>query len=288
MTVKENSSFSFITITDVNQLNDSLMQDLLNENITGVLIKHFLNKQEVDMALQGVWNKPYQEKTRINDGFYSHPITFAQFTQLKQAGKLTLNQYCDIASELLTNQEKTYGINVVKKLTDYLMLHKPFQLVSPILNKQNGQELVPFTIRELLPGKGELIIHCENLFFKEFPLFFELLQDLDIKENKLSYFITLSAAEEGGELCCFDINWSDVKKRVDNELLEDEHEQTINIVNNPNVHRYFVKPEPGDLLLFAGGNVWHRVEKVAGFKSRITLGGFIAETTTPGKYYIWS
>ena len=71
-------------------------------------------------------------------------------------------------------------------------------------------------------------------------------------------------------------------------MLEDEHEQTINIVNNPNVHRYFVKPEPGDLLLFAGGNVWHRVEKVAGFKSRITLGGFIAETTTPGKYYIWS
>ena len=41
-------------------------------------------------------------------------------------------------------------------------------------------------------------------------------------------------------------------------------------------------------MLFAGGNVWHRVEKVLGFKSRITLGGFIAETTTPGKYYIWS
>ena len=227
------------------------------------------------------------------DFFYVQPAKTqkrkeALHEKLKQAGKLTLNQYCDIASELLTNQEKTYGINVVKKLTDYLMLHKPFQLVSPILNKQNGQELVPFTIRELLPGKGELIIHCENLFFKEFPLFFELLQDLDIKENKLSYFITLSAAEEGGELCCFDINWSDVKKRVDNELLEDEHEQTINIVNNPNVHRYFVKPEPGDLLLFAGGNVWHRVEKVAGFKSRITLGGFIAETTTLGKYYIWS
>lgn len=283
-----NNPFNFITITDINQLNSALMSDLLDEKITGILIKHFLNQTEVEHALEGVWNKPYQEKTRINEGFYSHPITFAQFTQLKQAGKLSLNEYCDIATELLSNQQKRYGLDVVEKLTDFLTRYTPFHQVSPIINKENGKELVPFTIRELLPGKGELIIHCENLFFKEFPLFFELLQDLDIKENKLSYFITLNEAEDGGELCCFDINWSDVKTRLDDEQLEDEHAQTIQIVNNPNIKRYLIKPEAGDLLLFAGGNVWHRVEKVKGFKSRITLGGFVAETTTPGKYYIWS
>lgn len=115
-----------------------------------------------------------------------------------------------------------------------------------------------------------------------------MLQELDIKDNKLSYFLTLSAAEEGGELCCFDLNWKQVKKRVDFEHLEDEFQQTIDIINDQAVKRVFVKPEPGDLLLFAGGNVWHRVERVLGNTSRITLGGFIAEATTKGKYYIWS
>jgi hypothetical protein len=49
-----------------------------------------------------------------------------------------------------------------------------------------------------------------------------------------------------------------------------------------------LKPEEGDLLLFAGGNIWHRVLTVQGNKSRITIGGFIAETNMPGRYYIWS
>jgi len=280
--------FKFITIDEKNELNSELIKDLLEERITGILIKNFLNKAEVNSALKGIWNTPYQQKTRINDGFFSHPITFAQFTQLKESGKLTLNDYCKIAQELLSTQEKKLGVDIVKKLCDFLNAFNPIEQISPIVNKENGQELVPFTIRELLPGKGELIIHCENLFFKEFPQFFELLKWLDIKENKLSYFITLSEAEIGGELCCFDLNWSNIKTRVDEEQLQNENFQTINIVNNTDIKRYHIKPAAGDLLLFAGGNVWHRVEKVGGFKSRITLGGFIAETTTPGKYYIWS
>ena len=284
----QNSPFKFITITDAGQLTDALMQDLLNEKVTGILIKDFLNEQEVQTALQGIKNQDHHEKTKINEGFYSYPLTFAQFTQLQELGELTLSEYCDIASKLIKSQEQFLGIDLVQKLCDFLLRYPTFGAVSPIIEKQSGKQLVPFTIRELLPGKGELIIHCENLFFNEFPRFFELLQAQDIKDNKLSYFLTLNAAQAGGELCCFDINWSRVKKRLENELLEDEDKQTIDIVNDVNVQRHFIKPEPGDLLLFAGGNVWHRVEKVGGEQSRITLGGFIAETTTPDKYYIWS
>jgi hypothetical protein len=288
MTGSPVSPFQFITITDLQQINDTLMQDLLQEKITGVLIKEFLNSEEVASALNGVFKQNVAEKTKINEGFYSFPITFAQFTQLQEAGQLTLDQYCAIAQELLQKQADTFGTDIVGKIQDLLQRFSSFQKVSPIINKQTGQPLVPFTIRELLPGKGELIIHCENLFFDEFPRFFELLQQLDIKDNKLSYFITLSEAEQGGELCCFDLNWSRVKKRVADELLEDEYQQSIDIVNDPKVQRMFIKPAAGDLLLFAGGNVWHRVEKVLGNKPRVTLGGFIAETTSPGKYYIWS
>jgi Rps23 Pro-64 3,4-dihydroxylase Tpa1-like proline 4-hydroxylase len=135
---------------------------------------------------------------------------------------------------------------------------------------------------------GELVIHCENLFFEEFPLFLEVLKSLQIKENKLSYFITLQEAEEGGELCCFDLNWKNVKTRIEHSKLIDKYNNTIFINENRIIKREFVKPNAGDLLLFAGGNTWHKVEKVKGNKSRITLGGFIAETTEEGKFYIWA
>ncbi len=86
----QNSPFKFITITDAGQLTDALMQDLLNEKVTGILIKDFLNEQEVQTALQGIKNQDHHEKTKINEGFYSYPLTFAQFTQLQELGELTL------------------------------------------------------------------------------------------------------------------------------------------------------------------------------------------------------
>ena len=288
MTSSPNRPFVFLTIDQLSALSSAQMQDLLDEKVTGILFKGFLNEAEVALALKGVQNQDSSEKTKINEGFYSFPLTFAQFTQLHAAGQLSLEQYAHIAQKLLQNQVQQFGTDIVGKLQELLLQFTPFQQVTPLLNKENNQALVPFTVRELLPGKGELIIHCENLFFDEFPQFFSLLQQLDIKDNKLSYFITLSAAESGGELCCFDLNWSSVKKRLDDAHLENEQQQSIDIVNDPSVGRIFIKPEPGDLLLFAGGNVWHRVEKVAGQNSRITLGGFIAQSNTPGQYYIWS
>lgn len=288
MTNSPNSPFLFLTIDDLQALSSEQMQALLDEKITGVLIKGFLNSAEAAVALEGVQNQKSSEKTQINEGFFSFPITFAQFTQLHEAGQLSIEQYAQIAQNLLDRQVEQFGKDIVGQLQELLLRFAPFEQVSPIIDKQNGHALVPFTVRELLPGKGELIVHCENLFFDEFPQFFRLLQQFDIKENKLSYFITLSAAEEGGELCCFDLNWSTVKKRLNDDLLENEHNQAIHIEQDPHIQRVFIKPAPGDLLLFAGGNVWHRVEKVRGKQSRITLGGFIAQTNTPGKYYIWS
>ncbi|HLP51117.1 MAG TPA: hypothetical protein VK154_09565 [Chitinophagales bacterium] len=264
------------------------MSDLLNEQITGILIQDFLNPTEIASLLNGFRKLPLSEKTVINEGFVSYPLSFAQFTQMKAAGTVTIDGYIEIAQKLKERQTDLFGLNITERLCLFLQMFKEFQHVSPIIHPETAQALVPFNIRELLPGQGELIAHCENLFFEEFPSFFSWLQLMNIKENKLSYFITLQAAEEGGELCCFDLNWNDVKKRENPILLRDELNNAIDLEDKNSVRRTFIKPKAGDLLLFAGGNVWHRVEKIKGTQSRITLGGFVAETTAPGKYYIWS
>ena len=42
------------------------------------------------------------------------------------------------------------------------------------------------------------------------------------------------------------------------------------------------------MILFQGGNIWHRVETVRGNKPRITLGGFGGTSLNKEKIYYWS
>lgn len=280
--------FNFITIYP-DQINDNnLVTDLLNEKITGILIKGFLSQKENLQLLDAFNSIAPTEKTVINEGFTSYPLSFAQFTQKHLQGTLDVNEYIQIAQKSRTELAKHAGFDIADKLCSYLLKANSFNAISPIEHAESKQQLVAFNVRELSPERGELIAHCENLFFTEFPQFFQWLQLMNIKENKLSYFITLQESAEGGELCCFDLNWTDVKQRDNPFTLRDALNNEINLNDESKVKRHFIKPSAGDLLLFAGGNVWHRVEKVKGTKSRITLGGFVAETNTPGKYYIWS
>jgi hypothetical protein len=44
---------------------------------------------------------------------------------------------------------------------------------------------------------------------------------------------------------------------------------------------------PGDLILFDGGNIWHRVENLSGDRDRVTIGGF-ASISDEKEMYVWA
>lgn len=286
MTLAKNE-FNFIEINAIDTIPHDVLHQLMREEITGVLIKNFLSKEEVQLVQNNIKSIPKSLKFVINEGFQTYPISFAQFTQMAKAGAMTIEQYLKIAKMSLENETSHLGLNISNRLVRFLTKHELFEEVSPIIEPKSNQPLIPFNIRELFSGNGELIAHCENLFFNEFPEFFDWLKLMDIKENKLSYFLTLQKSEKGGELCCYDFNWSNVKTRVSYTELKDINGKIIN-VDDEQLKRFLINPDEGDLLIFAGGNVWHKVLKVLGKKSRITYGGFIAETNKKGKYYVWS
>lgn len=261
---------------------------MLNGSLTGLLVKGFLDSMTVENILTALHALNSNRKTIVNNGFVSYPLTFAQYTQARMAGQLTESEYALVARMFVENFSDEFGTDVTDRLTQYLSKLFPEAQIGPIMNSQRSGPLIPFTFRELLPGNGELIAHCENLFFTEFPQYFDWLQVLDVKNNKFSFFITLQEANEGGELCCFDLNWEDVKTRLEPSLLQSESGHPIDLNDDVGVRRMLIKPKAGDLLLFCGGDVWHRVEKVEGTNSRITLGGFVAEAFTPDTYYLWS
>ena len=141
---------------------------------------------------------------------------------------------------------------------------------------------VPATVR-MLPGDGGVIhAHTGNEFCDVWPAYTHLRSIARLKDS-LSYFITAQPAEAGGRLMVYDLSWEDTPEHVleldmgpdRDPLLASYQEDAIDL-------------GPGDVVLFTGGRLWHRVEPVRGDTPRVTVGGFVAESHDRSPLYYWS
>ena len=134
------------------------------------------------------------------------------------------------------------------------------------------------TVRIISNG-NELTTHCGNQFAYNSSKF-EDLNAISLLDNQVSYFLLLQVPSEGGELTIFDAKWSN-RFQYSNQ-------------NNDFIHsiesRDSIKLDlrAGDLLIFQGGQIYHRVERAQGAIPRITLGGFITPSLDKQKLYFWS
>jgi hypothetical protein len=92
--------------------------------------------------------------------------------------------------------------------------------------------------------------------------------------------------ESGGEMTIFDVTRTEAVKKIDDLQLESRQGEILDIEKN--VDHIKLQIDEGDLLIFDGGTIWHRVEMVRGNKHRITLGGFIGFTADRKEIYYWS
>jgi hypothetical protein len=251
--------------------------------LCGIIIKNFLSPEELIQAQQAIKNI---DRSRVLDtgvGF-SFPRHFAQLVRPpagKKVSKAEIQQYFEDCEDLPATFQELLGIDIATRI------EKAFRVLSnnrkteiPVGINNTGKYAFG-AIRYNEAGKGFIPIHCGNYFQQEFPSFYEHLQTQAEVKDQLSYFITIQEAEKGGELSLYQLLWENGQYKVnagDDSGVFLTDGSFLSITSELLLKKQRIKPGSGDLLIFSGGPIWHKVEKVEGHTDRITFGGFLAHT----------
>lgn len=277
--------FNFIEIP-ADKLSESgdLIKKLRNNEIQGFIIKNLFTEQEVADIIKAI-EKPVDEFAMTTPSGKMFPAPFAVVTDSDER----LNAYFEqmqIVYELM-NREPVVK-NVAEKIERFFKAVGKDYKVSVPINKVKKAPVSPGSFRVFYPNKGGLFVHCGNLFQAQSEYYYSLLSnDIDMNDQ-LSFFWTLQNSEQGGELTIYDMLWKDVKRKRsadENDSVIDDNDKTVMLKDVPS---FSVKPMPGDILVFSGGPIWHRVENIKGNIPRITYGGFVNFSNDDKEIFYWS
>jgi len=285
-TAERNEIYNFNHYSVSEVLATAKGNSLLNGQVDGMVVEGFLSPQEVDSILNGFLNLTPQQLININKGFISYPISFAQYTQGLMSNTVTPQYYHTHASAFRAGFADMFGVNIEQKLIHFFEQAFKGKKVNIPHDKEGYGSFMPFNFRNLLPEYGELKVHCENLFFNEFPLFFELMSHLVIRKNDFSFFVVLQQPEAGGELCLYDARWAE--EAHNNFAMVGDTNNYVLKLQEQELKQQSINPPVGSLVLFSGGDIWHKVDIVKGNKSRITLGGFISSGLDDNNMFFWA
>ena len=262
---------------------ESLFEDDYNE--VGFIIPNFLSSGECEDLKAKIDQLNIDDFSKIQEGFYTFPAAVAHKSDRKFADPQTVAQEDVEQSNLFRSSfAENFGINLETRLKETLSNVFQVQNVEVPAAGDEQDPLTPFSIR-LLEPKAEIYLHCGNYVQVRHQEFYSRFSEEVQIYNQLSYFVVIQEPETDGELSVFNAKWKDVGAR-------DAHEQLIlenNEVKSPysfGVHK--AAPAKGALLVFSGGQYWHRVERVLGTKTRITIGGFIGKSKDGSKIFVWS
>ena len=149
----------------------------------------------------------------------------------------------------------------------------------------NDLDYAGYTLKVFNPQKGGLHVHIGSEFLKLLPECENLSNQLKDK-HQIRFFYVLQAPEKGGELTLFDLDWeSSPNELIDNKGFYSHEEREAFFKKRKT---FSIKPKAGDLIVFNGGNVWHKVEDIEGKIDRITVGGFLGISNKTSEILFWN
>jgi hypothetical protein len=267
------------------ETNGNLVSRIKSNDIAGFIVKNVFTQHEVEGLKNFLLEGMKEEEFMPTPSGKIFPAPFAVISDTEKQ----LEMYYEKLGQFDAHKNNN---PLVKKLSE--TLDKFFKAVagnyrvSIPINKVKDKKVAPGTFRLFYPGKGGLHVHCGNLFQAQSMFYYSLIKnDIDMNDQ-LSYFVVIQQSEKGGELTIYDMLWDKVKRKEspeNNEFVIDDEGKHI-YVNT--LKSFAVKPKPGDILVFSGGPIWHRVEDIKGESPRITFGGFLNFSKDNKELYYWS
>ena len=277
--------FNFIEVP-YEKLSESgdVIRRLKNGELHGFVLKNLFSKQEVADILKAL-EKPMEEKAMVTPSGKMFPAPFAIITN---AGE-RLDAYYESMNTVHELMDREPALKMVpERLAHFFKSVGQDYTVSVPINKIKGIPVSEGCFRIFYKDRGGLFVHCGNLFQQQSEYYYNLLaNDIDMSDQ-LSFFFNLQNTEVGGELTIYDMLWKDVTGKAS----PDENDSVIDAKGNTiylkDVEQFTVKPQPGDILVFSGGPIWHRVENIKGDTPRITYGGFVNFSNDGKEIFYWS
>ncbi len=279
--------FPTIGFNDAKKMSSGI-DELYNGETHGFLIKGVLNQEEVDYALNRLNTlDPGANGAFSENAGYSNPKSFSMLASESGVQDALLDKYFDDIANYRKNLQLLFPFGFEERLFSLVSAmgnSKPVK--TPFLHRKNENKLFTnSTIRVCYPGFGGMNTHVGNMFRGIYPKFYSFLDAIMDIENQISYFIMLSKPEFGGRLVLLDALWSDYNRMDDKETMVKSTGEKIRMKE---LDCQIIDPFPGDMIIFAGGDIWHRVENLIGKRDRITIGGFLAKTRDNNQIYVWA
>jgi len=270
--------FSEIEVTQDKDLPDFL--SLINQaKIDGVIIKNALPKLQLDKindkidALKNIMVEATDFGCvvgRTLDGCARTDLESAYFPETDRISNF-FNQVLGIKVEKLFE-------SVVTKISGDRKVTQPVY--------SNGDKYKAATLRISKPGREGMQSHIGNEFITYLPQLEHIAGVVDPKD-RFSFFFLLQKPEIGGELVVFDLVWKNTPEHLVADMAvvkkKLEREEYLNNFKSMNVNM-----DAGDLLIFDGGRIWHRVRPSEGDMDRITLGGYGGISRDGKGFNYWS
>jgi len=276
---------------DVSELDNypNGLDDIMARNIDGFLIRNAVTLDAVEKLMKHYDNLDASEKFEVNNGMIQHPAPFSLIEQKSGNSKDSLINFHKEAEVRWEKFPQLSGVDFVGEMKSIIEKISGKRPVAPPKGTENEGIYNPATYKYLVPGQGEFKAHCGNYFHNEFPFIYQHMKEISIIKDQMSYFVMLSPSSSGGELTLYDIEWSDAEIRKSGDTILVTHDgKEVDLLDEKKLARKKLTPRPGDMIVFAGGQIWHKVEVAQGEKPRRTIGGFLTYAKDDKSIYIWS
>lgn len=278
--------FRHISVDEINHYPNGI-KDIQDRKLDGLIISNVLSKDELQIITKCVKKlEQNNEGTKVRTG-YTFPRAFAEAEKNVTNTNPFENNFREWA-EWRQKFPDIFKIDIEKKLNTIFKTMSGGRNVSVINGPSDIGSYIPFTIRVFHPKLGGIVVHCGNMFEELNPNLYADLISKVVTKNQMSFFIQLQNSESGGELTIYDLEWKPGQMGISDSVIRLEDGRELDTAVKSNIDRFQLQIKPGDMLIFAAGEIWHRVENITGHSDRITVGGFLGFSNDDSFLTYWS